>query len=202
MEKFEKFILDPGHASIIRGKIDPGCVAGGLREADATLWTANHLEGYLLSWAAAKEIVWTRKGEPGPHLRDRMQLAGPNDFYLSIHYNCFNKEAHGGEIWLPSRYVHTSAAKQLDKAMKFLYEEVGIPWRGIKDASKWGKRGMFIERIKGPAILWEVGFLKWDVTKDDFTKLGTFWTVNRDSWLHHVVSEFPRILYLTYLTKI
>jgi len=194
--------LDPGHGAYEKGGFDKGACAGGICEYKANLYTVFDLrEEIKAGYCHCHHISLTRKKDVGEPLYKRMHLPKAGDFYISVHYNAFNRPAHGGELWVQSDLLHKFKHEfvDLNKRLKKVYEEQGYVWRGIKDASRWGTRGMYIERMKVPAILWEVGFLKWDFDKSDFDE--QFGAVKGPE-LKEIIEGFAKSLYFSLLKKI
>jgi N-acetylmuramoyl-L-alanine amidase len=196
---FNTFWIDPGHGAEEKGGFDKGAIVDGNEEYKMNLWTALEFREYIKAGRCrCKHIRMTRDSNIGPTLYRRMRLPKAGDFYFSIHYNGFNRPAYGGELWVQSKLLQTykKEFEEFNKHLKSIYEENGYKWRGIKDASRWGSNGMFIEKMKVPAMLWEVGFIKWDFDYSDFDQFHT-----PTGALKKIIDDFTNKLYLNILLK-
>jgi len=185
-------VLDAGH-----GGKDAGAVHNDFLEKDLNLAVMNRLREDFKQYA--KVIFVTRDADVDVSLRRRIWLANnakvlagkrgePVDtvLYFSIHWNGANKEAHGGEVW------YNSYARSLPETFwKKAYKKAGSYWRGKKWAGDWYGKRMYIEYIRTPAILWEVGFTGWDFVSD-VEKMGDYWHVKPFTPLAELVDDVAR----------
>ena len=145
-----KVCIDPGHS----GAVEPGAIAGNIREADLNLAIAQYAADALT--AAGHEILFTRHGEisdTGLHCRAAIANEWPADLFVSIHCNSFSSpEAHGVETYY---YPDSAAGRALAVAIQAELLKLNYTTnRGVKEA-----RYTVLETTVMPAALVECGFL-------------------------------------------
>lgn len=148
-------VIDAGH-----GGKDPGAVASdGTREKDLNLDVAKRLEKHLK--AMGFTTIMTRTDDTFIELANRPGLANNNyaDFFMSIHFNAFNKTSNGIETLYYPNEVNDDYTINNRKIAEIFHNEV------IK-ATKRGSRGInprpnlqVLNKSKMPAILAELGFI-------------------------------------------
>lgn len=88
---------------------------------------------------------------------------------LSIHFNAATPKATGTEVFVPKR--HTTQEWDLaDRVVKATREVLGIRSRGVKDPSASQHADLYISKIYGVNILWEVCFITNTDDMDSYVK--------------------------------
>lgn len=86
-------------------------------------------------------------------LRQRVNMANKfgADLYVSLHFNCFDKEAHGTEVYA----ISNTGRKYAQAVLENIVDVLGTTNRGVKDGSH-----LFVVReTTMPAILIETCFV-------------------------------------------
>ena len=148
-------VIDAGH-----GGKDPGAIASdGTREKDLNLDVAKKLEGHLK--AMGFNTIMTRTNDTFVELGGRTDIANANyaDFFLSIHFNAFNKTTNGIETLYYPNSINEDYTISNRKIADIFHQEV------LK-ATKRGSRGItarpnlyVLNKTKMPSILTELGFM-------------------------------------------
>jgi N-acetylmuramoyl-L-alanine amidase len=96
--RMKKIVLDAGH-----GGKDPGNIGSKAREKDINLAVTLLVGKYIKENMPDVEVIYTRKDDSFPTLKERPQIANNNkaDLFVSIHSNsATNKSAFGTETWV------------------------------------------------------------------------------------------------------
>lgn len=96
--RMKKIVLDAGH-----GGKDPGNIGSKSREKDINLAVTLLVGKYIEENLPDVEVVYTRKDDSFPTLKQRPQIANTNkaDLFVSIHSNsASNKSAYGTETFV------------------------------------------------------------------------------------------------------
>jgi N-acetylmuramoyl-L-alanine amidase len=153
-----RITLDPGH-----GGMDPGAVAGGVREADMVLDYGRTLRAVLA--ARGHEVYLSRQTDVLPSLVVRTDTANALgvDCFVSIHANAAtNSTANGMQVFhFPGSERGRALALSIYDAATM---EVAVEtrWSGVfPDASPatGGRRLHVLRATRMPAVLVELGFL-------------------------------------------
>lgn len=159
-----KFGIDIGHNC----PPDTGC-DGIVLEDKLTLQVGNLVKQKLL--ALKHEIVDCNPisaGSVSHSLRQRAIRSnrGEPDLFVSIHFNCFNRKAHGTEVFAISTTGRKYAASVLEEICK-----LGFTSRGVKDGSDL----YVVKNTTAPAILVECCFCdsKRDMNMFDAEKMAS-----------------------------
>ncbi|WP_051503148.1 N-acetylmuramoyl-L-alanine amidase [[Scytonema hofmanni] UTEX B 1581] len=160
-----KYGIDCGHGC----PPDTGASGDGYQEDKLTLAVGQQVTAQLQ--ALGHEVVNCRPKSAGSvttSLSHRCAIANKLkvDFYVSIHFNAFNKQAHGTEVFAISNQGRAIAQKVVD-AICFL----GFFDRGVKD----GSHLYVLKNTNMPAILVECCFIdsKADMNLFDADKMAT-----------------------------
>jgi N-acetylmuramoyl-L-alanine amidase len=145
--------IDLGH-----GNSNDGGAVGIVREEDLI----NEVGAIVIAGleAAGHKILLCRPSKT-KNLRDSLQqrvtLAnmGECDYFVSIHFNCFNKFAHGAEV-----FAISAKGKKLANSVLTEICKLGFANRGVKD----GSHLFVVKNTNMPAILIEGCFI--DSKKD------------------------------------
>jgi N-acetylmuramoyl-L-alanine amidase len=159
MEEKKKVVVDSGH-----GGSDPGATSNGLQEKNLTLTEGLHLQDFLQrdNRFAVRMTRTTDTGcrgleaSTGPELSARADVANEwgADFFIALHFNSFNGQAHGVEVL---DYNGTGIAKVVGEALCSIIEhEDGLTNRHVKDTNK---TFAVIRETNAPAIIFEAGFI-------------------------------------------
>ena len=142
-----KIAIDAGHNC----KPDSGCA--GVRQEDVlTMGVARKLVHYLTE--ADIETVWctpTKVSSVGDSLRQRVNKANAAnvDYYVSIHFDCFNGQARG-----TGTFAMSSAGRKLAKFIVDEIAKLGYINRQVKD----GSHLYVVKNTEAPAVLVECCF--------------------------------------------
>ncbi|MHA7128997.1 N-acetylmuramoyl-L-alanine amidase family protein [Algoriphagus namhaensis] len=96
--RMKKIVLDAGH-----GGKDPGNIGSRAREKDINLAVTLLVGKYIEENLPDVEVVYTRKDDSFPTLKERPQIANNNkaDLFVSIHSNsAANRSAYGTETFV------------------------------------------------------------------------------------------------------
>lgn len=96
--KMTKIVLDAGH-----GGRDPGNIGSRSKEKDINLAVTLLVGKYIEEYLPDVEIIYTRKDDSFPELKERPIIANKNKAHLfvSIHSNsAANRSAYGTETWV------------------------------------------------------------------------------------------------------
>lgn len=91
-------VIDPGH-----GGKDPGAVGRIGKEKDINLSVALLTGSYIEKYIPNVKVVYTRKTDVFPGLKQRTEIANKNkaDLFISIHTNAVpSSKVHGASTWL------------------------------------------------------------------------------------------------------
>jgi N-acetylmuramoyl-L-alanine amidase len=148
-------VVDAGH-----GGKDPGAVASdGTREKDLNLEVAKKLEKYLN--AMGFKTIMTRKDDTFVELGGRTDIANLNyaDFFISVHFNAFNKTTNGIEtLYYPNTVSEEYTVNHRKVADIFHQEVVSATGRGSRGIN--ARPNLYVlNKTKMPAILSELGFM-------------------------------------------
>lgn len=147
-----KLYLDPGH-----GGSDPGAQGNGLDEKDITLDIARGIHDILTSNYTGVDVRMSRTGDSSVSLDERTNEANSwgADYFLSIHINAFNGEAHGYEDYIHSSLSDSSKTAEYRDVMHAEITKVNrLSDRGKKKANFHVLRESVM-----PAMLSENGFI-------------------------------------------
>lgn len=158
-----KFAIDCGHNC----PPDTGAV-GILEECKLTRAVGNYvIQGLKASGHKAIDVTPARASTVTGSLRQRVSKANSEkvDIYVSIHFNAFNQQAHGTEIFATSKKGRDIAAPVLQEICK-----LGFFNRGVKN----GSHLLVVRETQAPAILIECCFIdsKRDMDIFDVAKMG------------------------------
>ncbi len=148
-------VIDPGH-----GGKDPGAVASdGTREKDLNLDVALRLEKHLK--ALGFNTIMTRTNDTYVELGGRTDIANNNyaDFFMSIHFNAFNKTSKGIETLYYPNSINEDYTISNKKIADIFHTEIlnalNRTSRGIN-----ARPNLYVlNKTKMPAILAELGFI-------------------------------------------
>lgn len=143
------FAIDMGHNT----KYDKGAV--GIRSEDACTKEVGTkvIEKLTALGYTVIDCTPTNATSTNNSLKQRVDKANAAhaDYYLSIHFNIFNKIAKGSEVYMGSSKIKTKAQAVLNNL-----KNLGYASRGLHDNS----RGLYVlKNTKMPAMLVECSFL-------------------------------------------
>lgn len=143
-----KVFLNPGHAP--GGDPDPGACGCGLEEHAVAKAIADRVEGYLE--AAGVSVVGNLQSDSLGEIAQTANASGA-DFFISIHCNAFNGDAHGSEVEVfpGSRKGGRLATYVLSQ----IVDSLGTLDRGLKDRPNL----YVLKHTDMPAILVETAFI-------------------------------------------
>jgi N-acetylmuramoyl-L-alanine amidase len=177
---FNEVIIEPGHRYS-----KPGAVKKSKKAPNGKAWvenfmnvaTANVLFDKIQGLGIVHKVLMTRTSPfddtPLSHVLAKAETMARNSFYygkevvkpnnvlyVSIHWNTGPKCPHGVEIWIPERYMN--AWTKYNQTAQNIAKKHNMPWRGFKNADRWGRNGLYISKMRIPAILIETGFMGCD----------------------------------------
>ena len=140
-----KICIDPGH----RGDTHKRGFKRGvtyLSEAEVNLRVARFLRDLLISVGAA--VTLTREGDTFLSLKERAQMAGNHDLFLSIHHNWSpNLNSQSTSTWYHLTPDHKPAAIDLARYLqRNVFRELGLP--------QWPAEG----GLMSDGLMYESGF--------------------------------------------
>jgi N-acetylmuramoyl-L-alanine amidase len=211
---YNMVILEPGHRYS-----KPGAVKKSKKAPNGKAWvenfmnvaTANVLFEKLTGLGIIHKVNMTRTSPfddtPLTQVLARAEIMARNSFYygetpvkasnvlyVAIHWNTGPKCPHGLEIWIPDRYM--GIWQKYNQVAQGIAKKHNMPWRGFKDADRWGKSGLYVSKMRIPAILIETGFMGCDfATKENWeiTPTGE-WHVPYQSPLWYYIQDLGEIL--------
>jgi N-acetylmuramoyl-L-alanine amidase len=141
------FAIDCGHNC----EPDTGCA--GIKFEDTLTKQVGNLVIKILTQAGHKIIdVLPKSAKSVSHsLEQRCEKANKSkaDVYVSIHFNCFDGNAHGSEV-----YAMSSAGKNIAERVLAEIVKLGFRNRGIRDGGKF----YVVKNTAMPAVLIECCF--------------------------------------------
>jgi N-acetylmuramoyl-L-alanine amidase len=116
-------VIDAGH-----GGIDPGNLGTGRfksTEKDVTLDVSLKLGAYIEEKIPGTQIIYTRKGDSFPTLKDRVETANNNqaDLFISIHCNAAASQAYGSETFVMGMHKTEESLKNAMRENASIYLE-------------------------------------------------------------------------------
>jgi len=147
-----KLYLDPGH-----GGSDPGAVGNGLKEKDITLDIAKRIQAILASNYKQVDIKMSRTKDVTKSLQHRSNDANNwrADYFISIHCNAFDGNAHGYEDFIYKGLANTSETAGYQQIM---HQEIAK----VNELTNRGKKKANFHVLREtamPAFLSENGFI-------------------------------------------
>ena len=143
-----KIAIDIGH------NCHPDIGAVGIKAEDELVKLIGTRLGVKLIRAGYSVIFCTPSScsSVADSLRQRVAIAntGNADLYVSLHFNAFNGEAHGSEVFAISPQGKKAAASVLKEIVELGYRD-----RGVKD----GRKFFVLKHTRMPAILIECCFV-------------------------------------------
>lgn len=147
--------VDPGH-----GGSDQGTSWEGRLEKDDNLEAALALREALAEYNIY--TVLTREEDTSLTLEERVAVAQQEqaDFYISLHRNAAEVDAHGIEVWVAENCSSNSLA--LAQSVEQGLVEAGVQnSRGVRTGSQSGSGDYYVlSHTTMPAILVELGFIQ------------------------------------------
>lgn len=147
--------VDPGH-----GGSDQGTSWEGRLEKDDNLEAALALREALAEYNIY--TVLTREEDTSLTLEERVAIAQKEqaDYYISLHRNAAEVDAHGIEVWVSENC--SSAAQALAQSVEQGLVEAGVQnSRGVRTGSQSGSGDYYVlSHTTMPAILVELGFIQ------------------------------------------
>lgn len=119
--ELKTIVIDPGH-----GGRDPGAVGKIAKEKDITLSVSLMLGGYIEKYMKDVKVIYTRKTDVFPSLKERPKIANDNnaDLFVSIHVNALgSKSFHGASTWTAGRSTTKANLEIAKKENKVLQLE-------------------------------------------------------------------------------
>jgi N-acetylmuramoyl-L-alanine amidase len=157
--------LDPGH-----GGVDPGAVAGGIKEADLNLAVAKKVQALLVN--RGYSVIMSRNNDTTVELLDRPKIANELkvDLFVSIHTNSGPTSADGIEAFYyqykpeyPSTINQTmhNNPERISRSMKLtnLIQENLVDYTNANNRGTEGASFAVIRESAMPATLVEIGFI-------------------------------------------
>ncbi len=152
-----KYGIDIGH------NCPPDTGAKGIRQEDGlTMEVGTKVISKLKSLGhQVIDCKPNRASSEGDSLRQRCSIANANkvDTFVSIHFNSFNKQANGTEVFATSDTGRSIAKRILDQIVKLGYFN-----RGVKD----GSHLYVVSNTNAPAVLVECSFCDAKVDMDRY----------------------------------
>jgi N-acetylmuramoyl-L-alanine amidase len=147
-----KLYLDPGH-----GGSDSGAVGNGLQEKDITLDLSLRIRNILINEYQDINILMSRTSDIGRTLSERTNEANQwgADYYLSVHVNAYNGQAHGYEDFIHSSLSNESLTAKYRDSM---HEEI-IKVNQLFNRGKKKANFHVLRETTMPAMLTENGFI-------------------------------------------